>query len=92
MKENEDEIWNSMNPSLATKPLSVQQQANLPQLFRMPEPTAKIAPSVLACDFGILAAECTRMIKDGADWLHMGEVWAMTTSATNSRTDSVLQT
>jgi len=32
---------------------------------------AKIAPSVLASDFGKLAAECTRIIKDGADWLHM---------------------
>lgn len=35
--------------------------------------TTKIAPSVLASDFGKLAAECTRIIKDGADWLHMGE-------------------
>jgi hypothetical protein len=33
---------------------------------------ALIAPSVLASDFGQLAAECTRMIKNGADWLHMG--------------------
>lgn len=38
----------------------------------MAGPSAKIAPSVLASDFGKLAAECTRMIKDGADWLHMG--------------------
>lgn len=37
-------------------------------------PEAKIAPSVLASDFGKLAAECTRIIKDGADWLHMGEI------------------
>ena len=35
--------------------------------------TTKIAPSVLASDFGQLSAECTRIIKDGADWLHMGE-------------------
>lgn len=32
---------------------------------------AIIAPSVLASDFGQLTAECTRMIKNGADWLHM---------------------
>jgi ribulose-phosphate 3-epimerase len=32
-----------------------------------------IAPSVLASDFGQLSAECKRMIKGGAEWLHMGE-------------------
>jgi hypothetical protein len=37
-----------------------------------PSPVAKVAPSVLASDFGNLTAECTRMIKNGADWLHMG--------------------
>lgn len=31
-----------------------------------------IAPSVLASDFGQLTAECKRMIKGGAEWLHMG--------------------
>src|ERR1700740_1567414 len=30
-----------------------------------------IAPSVLACDFNQLGAECARMIKAGADWLHL---------------------
>lgn len=30
-----------------------------------------IAPSLLAGDFGILAAECNRMVEYGADWLHM---------------------
>ncbi|CAH7681059.1 ribulose-phosphate 3-epimerase [Phakopsora pachyrhizi] len=30
-----------------------------------------IAPSVLASDFGNLTAECKRVIKDGAEWLHM---------------------
>ena len=35
-------------------------------------PRAIIAPSVLASDFGQLTAECKRMIKNGADWLHMG--------------------
>ncbi|KAG7099170.1 hypothetical protein E1B28_001041 [Marasmius oreades] len=35
-------------------------------------PQAIISPSVLASDFGQLTAECKRMIKDGADWLHMG--------------------
>ncbi|CED82925.1 ribulose-5-phosphate 3-epimerase [Phaffia rhodozyma] len=30
-----------------------------------------ISPSVLASDFGKLTFECSRMIKDGADWLHM---------------------
>ncbi|KAL0581602.1 RIBULOSE-phosphate 3-epimerase [Marasmius crinis-equi] len=34
-------------------------------------PSAIISPSVLASDFGQLTAECKRMIKDGADWLHM---------------------
>ena len=35
-------------------------------------PQAIISPSVLASDFGQLTAECKRMIKNGADWLHMG--------------------
>lgn len=35
-------------------------------------PRAIIAPSVLASDFGQLTAECQRMIKGGAEWLHMG--------------------
>ena len=30
-----------------------------------------IAPSVLACDFNHLGAECARMEKAGADWLHL---------------------
>ncbi|KXN83644.1 Ribulose-phosphate 3-epimerase [Leucoagaricus sp. SymC.cos] len=34
-------------------------------------PRAIIAPSVLASDFGQLTAECRRMIKGGAEWLHM---------------------
>ncbi|KAF8511696.1 Ribulose-phosphate 3-epimerase [Gautieria morchelliformis] len=34
-------------------------------------PRAIISPSVLASDFGQLTAECKRMIKDGAEWLHM---------------------
>jgi len=34
---------------------------------------AIVSPSVLASNFGQLSAECTRMIKNGADWLHMGE-------------------
>ncbi|TFK30370.1 ribulose-phosphate 3-epimerase [Coprinopsis marcescibilis] len=34
-------------------------------------PRAIIAPSVLASDFGQLTAECKRMIKSGAEWLHM---------------------
>ncbi|KAF8328226.1 Ribulose-phosphate 3-epimerase [Cantharellus anzutake] len=36
-------------------------------------PPAIIAPSVLASDFGQLSAECKRMIKNGAEWLHMGK-------------------
>ncbi|KAH7104569.1 ribulose-5-phosphate 3-epimerase [Auriculariales sp. MPI-PUGE-AT-0066] len=32
---------------------------------------AIISPSVLASDFGQLTAECKRMIKGGAEWLHM---------------------
>ena len=35
-------------------------------------PRAIISPSVLASDFGQLTAECQRMIKGGAEWLHMG--------------------
>jgi hypothetical protein len=35
-------------------------------------PAAIISPSVLASDFGQLTAECKRMIKGGAQWLHMG--------------------
>jgi hypothetical protein len=36
-------------------------------------PHAIISPSVLASDFGQLTAECKRMIKSGAEWLHMGQ-------------------
>ncbi|KAG6381089.1 ribulose-5-phosphate 3-epimerase [Boletus reticuloceps] len=42
----------------------------------MPRPI--IAPSVLASDFGQLSAECKRMIKGGAEWLHMGTASQMT--------------
>ncbi|THH17408.1 hypothetical protein EW146_g3416 [Bondarzewia mesenterica] len=35
-------------------------------------PRAIISPSVLASDFGQLTAECKRMIRGGAEWLHMG--------------------
>jgi len=38
-------------------------------------PPAIISPSVLASDFGQLTAECKRMLKGGAQWLHMG-TWA----------------
>ncbi|KAK9380708.1 Ribulose-phosphate 3-epimerase-like protein [Kockiozyma suomiensis] len=34
-------------------------------------PEAKIAPSILAGDFGNLASECKRMMSCGADWLHI---------------------
>ncbi|GAQ79752.1 ribulose-phosphate 3-epimerase [Klebsormidium nitens] len=34
-------------------------------------PAAKIAPSMLSCDFACLASEAERMEKAGADWLHM---------------------
>ncbi|XP_008379127.2 ribulose-phosphate 3-epimerase, cytoplasmic isoform [Malus domestica] len=33
--------------------------------------TAKIAPSMLSSDFANLASEAERMLKCGADWLHM---------------------
>lgn len=39
----------------------------------MATPQAIISPSVLASNFGQLSAECKRMMKNGADWLHMGE-------------------
>ena len=35
-------------------------------------PPAIISPSVLASDFGQLTAECKRMLRGGAQWLHMG--------------------
>ncbi|KAG8936366.1 RIBULOSE-phosphate 3-epimerase [Tulasnella sp. 408] len=38
----------------------------------MATPQAIVSPSVLASNFGQLSAECKRMIKNGADWLHMG--------------------
>ncbi|KAG2214256.1 hypothetical protein INT47_000812 [Mucor saturninus] len=34
-------------------------------------PVAKIAPSMLSCDFANLAMEAKRMTKNGADWLHL---------------------
>ncbi|KAI0004232.1 Ribulose-phosphate 3-epimerase [Russula compacta] len=35
-------------------------------------PPTIISPSVLASDFGQLTAECKRMLRGGAQWLHMG--------------------
>ena len=32
---------------------------------------AIIAPSILSCDFSILAEECLNLISAGADWLHV---------------------
>ncbi|CAG8490550.1 11343_t:CDS:2 [Diversispora eburnea] len=34
-------------------------------------PSAKISPSLLSSDFAQLSSEADRMIKEGADWLHM---------------------
>jgi len=34
-------------------------------------PRAIVSPSLLAADFGQLTAECKRMIKGGAEWIHM---------------------
>ncbi|KAF7726930.1 RIBULOSE-phosphate 3-epimerase [Apophysomyces ossiformis] len=34
-------------------------------------PIAKISPSMLSSDFANLAAEAKRMVKNGADWLHL---------------------
>ncbi|CAG8489505.1 9678_t:CDS:2 [Funneliformis caledonium] len=34
-------------------------------------PIAKISPSMLSSDFASLSAEANRMVKNGADWLHM---------------------
>ena len=48
---------------------------SLPLALTMPR--AIIAPSVLASDFGQLTAECKRMIKGGAEWLHMGTISAL---------------
>ena len=44
----------------------------IPVLVLLDMPRAIISPSVLASDFGQLTAECKRMIKGGAEWLHMG--------------------
>ncbi|KAF5356261.1 hypothetical protein D9756_004159 [Leucocoprinus leucothites] len=41
------------------------------RVYNLTMPRAIIAPSVLASDFGQLTAECKRMIKNGAEWLHM---------------------
>ncbi|KAI3622478.1 ribulose-phosphate 3-epimerase [Moniliophthora roreri] len=54
-------------------------------------PQAIVSPSVLASDFGQLTAECKRMMKDGADWLHMVisspiSLWASITDLTVRRT------
>lgn len=45
-----------------------------------------IAPSVLASDFGQLTAECKRMIKGGAEWLHMGNPSPRHTSSNSLKT------
>lgn len=37
----------------------------------MNKPIAKIAPSILSCDFANLETECNRMVNSGADWLHI---------------------
>jgi ribulose-phosphate 3-epimerase len=37
----------------------------------MPNPNVIIAPSVLAADFGHIAAEIERVVEAGADWLHL---------------------
>ena len=34
-------------------------------------PSIKIAPSILSADFANLARDCTKVIEDGADWLHV---------------------
>ncbi len=34
-------------------------------------PPAVIAPSILSADFGALGSECSRMIQNSADWLHV---------------------
>lgn len=34
-------------------------------------PGAIIAPSILSADFGVLADECLKTMKNGADWLHI---------------------
>ncbi|KAM1014938.1 hypothetical protein ACFX2A_045805 [Malus domestica] len=38
---------------------------------------AKIAPSMLSSDFANLASEAERMLKCGADWLHMDIMWVV---------------
>lgn len=47
-------------------------QKKLPQrLEGHDRPQSTIAPSILSCDFAQLGQECERMIKMGADWLHV---------------------
>lgn len=47
-------------------------------------PDAKIAPSMLSSDFANLAAEAKRMVKNGADWLHLGR-WKAGILCTHTR-------
>lgn len=32
---------------------------------------ALIAPSILSCDLANLAAECEKVVQNGADWIHI---------------------
>lgn len=53
-------------------------QGSPPYFGKMPR--AIVSPSVLASNFGQLTAECKRMIKGGAEWLHMGSTRSYFTS------------
>lgn len=62
---------------LQTSPTQHTQRSHLLVSFvptnHLQMPRVIISPSVLASDFGQLNAECSRMMKNGAEWLHMGE-------------------
>jgi hypothetical protein len=51
--------------------------------------SAKIAPSMLSSDFANLASEAERMVRLGADWLHMDIMVRSTSDQSRSTTSLV---
>ena len=45
--------------------------ATVTTLLHAPAPRAIICPSMLSCDFALMAAEAKRMVDAGGDWLHI---------------------
>ena len=65
-------IGNLYSDFIHRPPNPLTRSLRLPLIHQLAMPRAIISPSVLASDFGQLTAECKRMIKGGAEWLHMG--------------------